>query len=196
MPNTLHTFVLWLSSTMVTRRIVFWNACRSEICMCCHLVPTASQYMKSVMLNWKNEVVNGNKFTWWRYQIMETFSALLVLCAGNSLVTSEFPAQRPMTRSFDACFYLCLNKRLSWQENIKFPTRFLKMICYHCVPFLGIALLFFRTDSIYPFGCCVDRHVSVTASWGIQITSKQTYHSVNIGDVRHGNTFSITEVLW
>ena len=37
---------------------------------------------------------------WWRPQ-METFSALLVICAGNSPVTGEFPAQRPVTRSFD-----------------------------------------------------------------------------------------------
>ena len=36
--------------------------------------------------------------TWWRHQI-ETFSALLALCAGNSPATGEFPAQRPVTRS-------------------------------------------------------------------------------------------------
>ena len=30
---------------------------------------------------------------WWRHQ-METFSALLAICVGNSPVTSEFPAQR------------------------------------------------------------------------------------------------------
>ena len=30
--------------------------------------------------------------TWWRHQ-METFSALLVICAGNSPITGEFPAQ-------------------------------------------------------------------------------------------------------
>ena len=35
---------------------------------------------------------------------METFSALLSLCAGNSLVTGEFPAQRPVMRSFDVFF--------------------------------------------------------------------------------------------
>ena len=34
---------------------------------------------------------------WWRHQ-METFSALLALCAGNLPVTGEFPAQRPVTR--------------------------------------------------------------------------------------------------
>ena len=35
---------------------------------------------------------------------METFSALLALCVGNSLVAGEFPAQRPVTRSFDVFF--------------------------------------------------------------------------------------------
>ena len=38
--------------------------------------------------------------TWWRHQ-MENFSTLLVICAGNSSVNGEFPAQRPVTRSFD-----------------------------------------------------------------------------------------------
>ena len=38
--------------------------------------------------------------SWWRHQ-METFSALLAICAGNSPVHGEFPAQRPVTRSFD-----------------------------------------------------------------------------------------------
>ena len=38
--------------------------------------------------------------SWWRHQ-METFSALLAICAGNSPVTGEFPAQRPVTRNFD-----------------------------------------------------------------------------------------------
>ena len=37
---------------------------------------------------------------WWRHQ-METFSALLSICAGNSPVADEFPVQRPVTRSFD-----------------------------------------------------------------------------------------------
>ena len=48
---------------------------------------------------------------------METFSTLLALCAGNSPVSGEFPAQRPVTRSFDIFFDLRLNKRLSkqWQ---------------------------------------------------------------------------------
>ena len=52
---------------------------------------------------------------WWRHQ-METFSALLALCAGNSPVPGEFPAQRPVTRSFDVIFDLRPNKRLSIQS--------------------------------------------------------------------------------
>ena len=53
--------------------------------------------------------------SWWRHQ-MEPFSALLAICAGNSPVIGEFPAQRPVTRSFDAFFDLRLNKRLSKQS--------------------------------------------------------------------------------
>ena len=52
---------------------------------------------------------------WWRHQ-METFSALLAICAGNSPVTGEFHAQRPVTRSFDVFFDLRLHKRLSKQS--------------------------------------------------------------------------------
>ena len=55
------------------------------------------------------------KTSWWRHQ-METFSALLALCAGNSPVTVEFPLHRQVTRSFDVFFDLRLNKRLSKQS--------------------------------------------------------------------------------
>ena len=51
---------------------------------------------------------------WWRHQ-METFSTLLAICAGNSPAPGEFPAQRPVTRSFDVFFDLHPNKRLSKQ---------------------------------------------------------------------------------
>ena len=47
---------------------------------------------------------------------METFSALLAICAGNSPVTGEFLAQRPVTRSFDVFFDLRLNKRVNNRE--------------------------------------------------------------------------------
>ena len=63
--------------------------------------------------------------TWWRHQI-ETFSALLAFCAGNSPVTGEFPSQRPVTRSFDVFLDLRLNKRLSkqsWGRWFETPSR-------------------------------------------------------------------------
>ena len=48
---------------------------------------------------------------------METFSALLAICAGNSPVPGEFPAQRPVTQSFDVSFDLRPDKRLSKQPR-------------------------------------------------------------------------------
>ena len=47
---------------------------------------------------------------------METFDALLALCAGNSPVTGELPSQRPVTPSFDVFLDLRPNKRLSKQS--------------------------------------------------------------------------------
>ena len=58
---------------------------------------------------------------------METFSALLAICAGISPVLGEFPAQRPVALSFDVFFDLRLNKRLSkhlwgwWFETLSPP---------------------------------------------------------------------------
>ena len=73
----------------------------------------------------------GNPASWWRHQ-METFSALLALCEGNSPVTGEFPTQRPVTRSFDVFFDLRLNKRLSkqsWGWRFETPSRSLWRNC-------------------------------------------------------------------
>ena len=64
--------------------------------------------------------------SWWHHQ-METVSALLAICAGNSPVPGEFPAQRPVTWSFDVFFDLHLNKRLRkqlwgwWFEMLSCP---------------------------------------------------------------------------
>ena len=62
--------------------------------------------------------------SWWRHQ-MEIFSALLVICAGNSPVPGEFPA--PVTWSFEVFFDLRLNNRFSkqswgwWFETLSHP---------------------------------------------------------------------------
>ena len=46
---------------------------------------------------------------------METFSALLALCAGNSPVPGQFPAQRPMVWSFDVS--LMCTRINGWVNN-------------------------------------------------------------------------------
>ena len=52
--------------------------------------------------------------SWWRHQ-METISAPLAICAGNSPVPGEFHAPKPVTRSFDIFFDLRLNN--DWVNN-------------------------------------------------------------------------------
>ena len=72
---------------------------------------------------------------WWRHQ-METFSALLALCVGNSPVAGEFPAQRPVTRSFDIFSDPHLNKRWSkqsWGWWFETPSRSLWRHCNECM---------------------------------------------------------------
>ena len=63
---------------------------------------------------------------------METFSVLLALCAGNSPVTGEFPAQRPETRSFDVFFDLRLNKRMNEQSRRQLFETPSRPLWHHC----------------------------------------------------------------
>ena len=79
----------------------------------------------------------GVMSTWWRHQ-METFSALLALCAWNSPVPVNFSAQRPVTCSFDVFFDLHLNKRLikqPWGWRFETPSWSLWL---HCNAILNI----------------------------------------------------------
>ena len=59
----------------------------------------------------KSPVADAN--AWWRHQV-ETFSALLALCVGNSALTIEIPAQRAMTRSFDVIVMVYVFRRWVW----------------------------------------------------------------------------------
>ena len=63
-----------------------------------------------------HRVGDPDNMTRWRHE-METFSALLALCEGNSPATGELPSQRPVTRSFDIFVDLSLNKLLSKQSG-------------------------------------------------------------------------------
>ena len=63
---------------------------------------------------------------------METFFALLAICVVNSPVTGEFPAQRPVARSFDNFFDLRLNKRLSKQSWGWWFETLSRLLLRHC----------------------------------------------------------------
>ena len=63
---------------------------------------------------------------------METLSASLALCAGNSPVTGEFPSQRPVPRSFDALFDLRLDKWLSEQSRRRWFRTPSRSLWCHC----------------------------------------------------------------
>ena len=80
------------------------------------LVPCDGKAREDVDLCVKDPMDLVREVSWWRHQ-METFSASLALCVGNSPVTGEFPSQRPVTRSFGVFFDLCLNKELSKQSG-------------------------------------------------------------------------------
>ena len=84
--------------------------------------------------------VHPIRYAWWRHQ-METYSVVLDLCAGNSPVTGEFPARRPVTRSFDVFFDLRLNTRLSKQSWGWWFERLLRSSWRHCNCYLTLYLL-------------------------------------------------------
>ena len=88
-----------------------------------------SSITRETFMNFSGSIVFKDglaPLAWWRHQ-METFSTLLAICAGNSPVSGDFPATRPVTRSFDIFFDLRLNKRLSklwwgwWFESPSCP---------------------------------------------------------------------------
>ena len=88
-----------------------WNVVPAVLC---HAVRMSLENELDSFHGWLQ--YNEQQYAWWRHQ-MKTFSALLALCAGHSTVTGEFPSQRPVTRSFDVFFNLCLNKRLNKQSK-------------------------------------------------------------------------------
>ena len=86
--------------------IIYWECYRypgvtrksiTRWCLCC--------YVSSFLLS-----------PWWRHQ-MESFSALLDLCEGNSPVIGGFPSQSPETRSIYVFFDLRQDKWLSKQSR-------------------------------------------------------------------------------
>ena len=95
------------------KMIYDWNSCvNGNVWFKCTRMFSRINYMQTGSRSW--QIPCSGEITWWRHQ-METFSALLVICARNSPVAGEFPAQRPVMRTFDVFFDLHPNKRLSKQ---------------------------------------------------------------------------------
>ena len=88
---------------------------------------------------------------------METLSALLALCEGNSPVTGEFPSQRPVTRNFNVFFDLRLNKRLSkqsicrWFETSSRPSLRQYNVYRNILPLLSVIFMFLH----HTYACAV-----------------------------------------
>ena len=87
--------------------------CKTNVC--CHDDVTETIYAKLAIWD-GNPSINSNAFQYFMMTSSngDIFRVTGHLC-GNSTVPAEFPAQRPVTRSFDAFFDLRLNKRLSEQ---------------------------------------------------------------------------------
>ena len=104
--------------------------------------------------------------SWWRHQ-MATFSASLALCRGNSPVAGEFPAQRPVTRSFNVFFDLHQIKRLNkhsrgwWFDTLSRP------LWRHCNEFQDHSLRL-RHMGVMAF--------QITASLILDIVMWMTHH--------------------
>ena len=146
--------------------------------------------------------------SWWRHQ-METFSALVAICAGNSPVNGEFPVQRQATRRFNVFFDLHLNERLSKQSWGWWFETLLRPLWRHSN---GIPRVIQRTpgtaQEVGParsYRCDSSRSRSTChrPRRGCQLTRCDHGGSrppatlyKNMKTSRHGNVFRITGHLW
>ena len=110
------------------------------------------------------------KISRWCHQ-MKTFSALLAHCTGNSAVTSVFPAQRPVTQSFDVFFDLRLNKSLNCDAG--------DLRCHHAHYDVTIS----KSYQWYPIvikasEIISDLNICSTACWSYQKKKKKNQSSV------------------
>ena len=136
----------------------------------------------------------SSSISWWRQQ-METFPALLAICAGNSQVPGEFAAQRPMTRSFDVFFDSRLNKQLSkqswgwWFETLSRP------LWRHC----NVAMYTGRNSRRYAFDWSVPMHyLAHERQWTVYPAQSVPWvlsNSHNESDLTHWPLGDFNEIL-
>ena len=131
--------------------------------------------------------------SWWRHQ-METFSALLAICAGNSPVPGDFPTQRPVTRSFDVYFDLRPNKRLSkqswgcWFETLSPPLwRHRHVLAFFCFVYIKRSWwidsdLFTHILQRYFIGtrliACLSQRIQSYLEFWVDMTSQRTHGKI------------------
>ena len=126
----------------------------------------------------RRQVISSHAIHWlctlWRLE-MQTFSALLALCAGNSPITAEFSSQRPVTRSFDVFFNLRQNIRLNKQSRRRWFKTSSRSSWRHSNVWLNRPSSSIRTDSNYQLYHCVLK------SWDIDICTFPQNSSVCTG---------------
>ena len=126
----------------------------------------------------------------WRHQ-METFAALLVLCTGNSPVTGEFPAQRPVTRSFDTSMWYIniLYKSMAWHKTAVIPLQTHWSYC-------SLVLNHKNDGTIHKIWRPLSRPKSLT--WTTSLVSKDHggNHLNSMMTSSNGNIFRVTGHLW
>ena len=132
--------------------------------------------------------------TWWRHQ-METFSALLAICAGNSPVPGEFPAQRPVTRRFDVFFDLCLKKQLSKQSWGWWFETLSRRLWRHFNDILGSRPLHF--DELVECFIIISLRAETSVCDVIQNSLVEPYlYSYHFLISLNLNQFSIFDIIW
>ena len=102
-------------SCQILRRydnVMAWT-CFPYYCPVVRGIHRSPEHLPQITVNMKLQIFL--RCSWWHHQ-METCTASLAICAGNSPVTGEFPAQWPVTRIFDVFFDQCLSKQLSKQS--------------------------------------------------------------------------------
>ena len=115
--------------------LLFQQPCHPLMYICnlslqCLTQPLSTHNHQACLLNHLHDDVSK-----WKH-----LSTLLALSAGNSPVYGEFPAQRPVTWSFDDFFYLHLIKRQSkhswgwWFEMLSRP------LWHHCNKFTQLVI--------------------------------------------------------
>ena len=118
------------------------------------MIHTTKLQMDNFVTHWGQQKIAGILYdvfkfillSLWRHQ-METFSVWLALCARNSPATVEFPAQRPVTQSFNfSMIYAWINSKQSWSWWFETPSRSLWRHCNANLWYLIKFFLFFLIE--------------------------------------------------